>query len=168
MQVKEKSLLQGHAWSNKLRASDEKTRQLMRRLLLGVLAVSANSRAEVALKDTRLEIDGAPSSTAVLDLLLPKVYSLGPLPRLNADEEKEGSDEDNGPFPSDSLVSEDLVVDDRDVQDWEDGDKGEDDGEEEELVAPDIDGPLREVLCRSWLHPEKRSAHVQHLPCQED
>jgi len=138
------------------------------RLLLAILAVSADSCAEVSLKDARLQIDGAPPGNAILSIALPEVHALAPLPGLDAEEEQECSDEDDRPFPADTLVPEDGVVDDGNVQDREDGDESEDDGEEEELVAPDVNGPLREVLLGVGLHHEERAAHVQHLPCQED
>lgn len=64
-------------------------------------------------------------------------------------------------------MPENGVVDDRDVQDGENGDETEHDGEEQELVPPDIACPLGEVLVRSWLHHEERAAHVQHLPRKE-
>ena len=36
--------------------------------------------------------------------------ALGPLPRLTAEEEDDGLNEDNSPFPGDGRVLEDLVV----------------------------------------------------------
>lgn len=63
---------------------------------------------------------------------------------------------------------EDNVVDDRDVEGWEDGDETSDDGPEKELIAPDIVHPLREVQLTAWDHSEERASGVYHLPREEE
>ncbi|KAM5475421.1 hypothetical protein MauCBS54593_001109 [Microsporum audouinii] len=94
--------------------------------------------------------------------------SLPPFPGLDAEEEEGGLDEDDAPFPGDARVAEDLVVDDGDVEQREDGDEARDDGPEEEPVAPDVVHPLRQVPRRARLHAEEAAAQVDHLPRQEE
>merc|ERR1712093_889032 len=65
-------------------------------------------------------------------------------------------------------MSEDSIVQDGDVECGEDSDETRDDRPEQELVAPDIDGPLREILCGFGLHAEEGAAHVDHLPGWEE
>jgi len=65
-------------------------------------------------------------------------------------------------------VPEHGVIDNRDVEDGEDGDESKHNREEQELVPPNVDRPLRKVLIRVGLHHEERAAHVQHLPCKEE
>lgn len=122
---------------------------------------------EISLKHPALKVDAAPADTHLL-ILLPEVHPLGPLPGLNTEEEEDSSDEHNTPLPADSLVLEHRVADDRDVKDREDGDEAGADGEEEELVAPHIDDPLREVLFGAGLHAEEGAAHINHLPGKEE
>lgn len=126
-------------------------RDIHLRLLLLAITISANSCAEIPLKHTLLQIDGAPPDTS-LGIASPEEHALAPFPALNAEEEEERGNEDHDPLPADSLVSEDRVVDDRNVQDREDGDETKHDREEQELVAPDICRPLSEVLLGAGLH----------------
>ena len=107
-------------------------------------------------------------SSACLLRHSPEVDALSPFPRLNTEEEENGGDEDDTPFPADTLMLEDHLVDDRDVKDGEDGDKPGHDSEEEELVTPYIDHPLGEVLLRARLHAEKGTTHIDHLPREEE
>lgn len=105
----------------------------------------------------------------ILDLvaIVSEVDALAPLPQLDTSEEERREDEDNSPFPINWRVFEDYLVDDRDVDNWEDGDETGDDGPEEEWVSPDVDGP--DSVWVSWfgLHAEERSSHVDHLPGEE-
>ena len=71
-------------------------------------------------------------------------HSLAPLPGLDTDEEEQSRDDYDCPLPSDGSVFEDDVVDNGDVEGWEDGDEAEDDGPEEEFVAADVVDPSRE------------------------
>ena len=105
-----------------------------------------------------------------------KKDALAPLPALHAEQEQQGLDEDNPPFPGDARVGEDDVVDDRHVQDRERQQKPGHDAEEQEAVAPHVDHPLRrEVLGlgaarrarRRRVHVEEAAAHVHHLPGQQ-
>jgi hypothetical protein len=141
--------------------------QLFLRLLFVARAICANGSAEVALEYPLLEINRASPTSAIFDLTPPKEDTLAELPALNTNEEEEGCHEDNAPLPADALVPENRVIDDGNVEDGEDCNETEHDGEEQELVPPDVACPLREVLCRSRLHHEERAAHVQHLPCKE-
>jgi len=100
--------------------------------------------------------------------LATEVDALGPLPGLDAAEEQGRLDEDDAPLPRDPGVLEHDVVDDRDVQDREDGDEAGDDRPEEELVAPGVVHPLREVPLGLGLHAEEGAAHVDHLPGEEE
>jgi hypothetical protein len=137
-------------------------------LLLLAVAVCADSRAEITLKHALLQINGASPSNTVFLIAPPEEDALAPLPALDAEKEEEGSDENNAPLPADALVPEHSVVDDRNVEDGEDGDEPEHDRQEQELVPPDVNRPLSEVIVRIGLHHEERAAHVQHLPCEEE
>lgn len=94
----------------------------------------------------------------------PKINPLTPFPRLDTREEQDRLDDNNNPLPRDTDMSEDSIVQDGDVECGEDSDETRDDRPEQELVAPDIDGPLREILCGFGLHAEEGAAHVDHLP----
>jgi hypothetical protein len=100
-----------------------------------------------------------------VDLILPT--ALSPFPRLHAAEKEDGFHDDNASFPGDALVFEDNVVDERDIQCREHCHEPSNDGIEQELVAPDVKGPLCEVALAAWLHPQERASRVHHLPCQE-
>jgi hypothetical protein len=143
--------------------------ELYLRLLLAAvrIAIRADCSAKIALENTLLEIDGASSTSAILSIAPAEENTLAKLPALNADEEEECGDKDNAPLPADALVPEDSVVDDGNVQNWENGDEAEHDGEEQKLVPPHVACPLGEVFLGSWLHHEERAAHVQHLPREE-
>ena len=93
--------------------------------------------------------------------------TLTPFPGLNTSKKEDCLDEHNGPFPADPSMLEDHVVDDRDIEDGENGDKSSHNRPEQELIAPDIVYPLGEVLLRLGLHAEERAAHVDHLPGEE-
>jgi hypothetical protein len=131
-------------------------------LLVRPVIIRADGCAEVTLKDTSLEVNRAPASAG--RILLLQVLALGELPCLDTQEEEECGNEDNTPLPANATVPEHDRVDDGNVQHREDGDESAHDGKEEELVAPHIADPLREILLGSRLHPEKRAAHIQHLP----
>lgn len=81
--------------------------------------------------------------------------ALTPLPSLDTGKEEDCFNEHDGPFPADTGMLEDHVVDNRDIEDREDGDEARHDGPEQKLVAPDIVHPLGEVLFGSGLHAEK-------------
>lgn len=100
--------------------------------------------------------------------LTTEVDPLAPLPALNTKEEQHCLDKDNTPLPGDTAVLEDLVVDDWDVQDRESEDETSHDSEEEELVAPDVMHPLREVALGVGLHLEKAAAEIHHFPGEEE
>lgn len=63
---------------------------------------------------------------------------------------------------------EDNRVDDRDVDEGEHGDEASDNSPEEELVAPDVNHPLSEVLLGLGLHAEEGAAQVDHFPGEEE
>lgn len=65
-------------------------------------------------------------------------------------------------------MPENIVVDDGDVEDGEQGHEADDDGGEEELVAPDVEHPLRPGTVGARLHAEEAAAQVYHLPRQEE
>ena len=65
-------------------------------------------------------------------------------------------------------MSENIVVDDGDVEDGEQREEADEHGAEKKLVAPDVEDPLRKVAFRVGLHAEKASSHVNHLPRQEN
>lgn len=65
-------------------------------------------------------------------------------------------------------MSEDTMVDHRDVEQREDSDEACHDGPEEELVAPDVVHPLCEVQLGARLHAEEAAAEIDHLPGQEE
>ena len=118
----------------------------------------------VATKCPRLQI------LRVISRLLrhaPEVDPLGKLPRFDAEEEEAGRDEDNTPFPADASVSEDIMIDDRDIQGREDGNKASDNSPEQELIAPNIRHPLSKVPLAVRLHAEEAPTHVDHFPSQE-
>jgi hypothetical protein len=159
-----------HTWDTlNIRPTPSRLIDLYLRLLLTAvrIAIRADCGAEIALENTLLEINGASSTSTVLSIAPTEENTLAKLPALNTDEEEESSDKDNAPFPADALVPEDSVVDDGDVQDWENSDESKHDGEEQELVPPHVACPLGEVLLGSRLHHEERAAHVQHLPREE-
>lgn len=64
-------------------------------------------------------------------------------------------------------MPENHVVDHGDIQDGKDGDEPYHDATEEELVAPHVEHPLREIPLRVRLHTEETSSHVDHFPRQE-
>ena len=70
---------------------------------------------------------------------------LGELPSFNATEEKNRSDDNDGPLPCDHLVLEDDAVDDRNIEGRENGDETENNSPEEELVAADVIDPAQFV-----------------------
>lgn len=121
--------------------------------------------SEVVAKGASLQISlyvrGLPRLTAV-------VYSLGPLPCLDSQEKEESLNKDNAPFPANTCVLEDDCVQARNVDDGEHGDKACDDSPEQELVAPGVNDPLREVSLALRLHAKEGSAHVDHFPGQEE
>jgi hypothetical protein len=96
-----------------------------------------------------------------------EVDPLGKLPRFDTEEEEERRDEDDPPFPADTSVSEDIMIDDRDIQDREDGKKTSYDSPEQELVAPNIRHPLGKVPLTVRLHAKEAPTHVNHFPSQE-
>jgi hypothetical protein len=69
-------------------------------------------------------------------------HPLRKFPSLNAGEEENCRNDDNGPLPSDHFVLEDHAVDDGDIKGREDGDEAEDDGPEEELVTANVVNPI--------------------------
>lgn len=97
-----------------------------------------------------------------------EVDPLGPLPRLDAQEEKKGRDEDDAPFPADPGMFEDIMVDDRNIQGRKDGNETSDDGPEQEAITPDIVHPLGKILFAPWLHTEEAATHIDHFPGEEE
>jgi len=65
-------------------------------------------------------------------------------------------------------MTEDIVVDNRNVEDGEDEDKANNDGGKEKLVAPDVNHPLGEVTVGLGLHAEKAATRVDRLPGEEE
>lgn len=70
-----------------------------------------------------------------------EVDPLGELPRLRAGEEEEGDGEDDAPLLADGAVEEDDLVDDGDVDGGHGAEEADEDGPEEERVAPEAEGP---------------------------
>lgn len=120
---------------------------ILRSVVAGALVVRKHAVSEVSLSDLLLGL------SAIED-------TLGPLPCFNTTNEENGFDDDNSPLPSDAGVLENHMVDDWDVEGWEDSDKTSDDRPEEELVAPDIVCPLGEVLLTTRLHSEEGTSHI--------
>lgn len=127
----------------------------------------ARVRSEVLAKGPLLEVQVLPVGAVPAAGDVAVIDTLGELPELDTTKEETGGDEDDTPLPSDALVLEDGVADDRDVLEREEGDEAEHDGPEEELVAPDIMHPLGEVLLGAGLHAEEGSSLVNHLPGEE-
>jgi hypothetical protein len=94
--------------------------------------------------------------------------TLAELPGLNACEEQEALDEDDGPFPSKASVLDYSRVDHRNVEYWEECDEACEDREEEKLVAPDVVHPLCEIALGVWYHAEEGAAEVDDFPGEED
>ena len=120
---------------------------ILRSVVAGALVVREHAVSEVSLSDLLFGL------SAVED-------TLGPLPCFDTTDEENGLNDDNSPLPSDTGVLEDNVVDDWDVESWEDGDEASNNGPEKELVAPDIVCPLGEVLLTTRLHSEKGTSHI--------
>lgn len=100
--------------------------------------------------------------------LATEIDPLAPLPRFDAEEKESRLNEDDAPFPGDTSMLEDNVVEARNIQEWEDGDETSHDGPEQELVAPDVVHPLGEVFLGPGLHAEEAAAHINHLPGEEE
>ncbi|CAF3572987.1 unnamed protein product [Fusarium graminearum] len=130
----------------------------------GLAGVGSEVLAESAL----LEVHILPVGALGLGGLVTEVDTLGKLPCLDTTKEQSGSDKDNGPLPSNTLVLKDGVTDDGNVLDREESDNTEDNGPEEELVAPDVVHPLGKVELGLGLHAEERSSLVNHLPGKEE
>lgn len=77
--------------------------------------------------------------------LASEINALTKLPQLDAAEKENGFNDDNAPFPRDSGVLEDNIVDDGDIEHREGRDETKHDTAKQELVAPDIVHPLREI-----------------------
>lgn len=84
------------------------------------IAAGGRTTLEVMAKGASLQV-----GLDVCDLLglAAVVDSLGPLPRFDTNEEENGFDEDDAPFPADTRVLEDNCVEHGDVDDREHGDK---------------------------------------------
>lgn len=138
--------------------------------LLSIVADTglAGVRSHVLAESPLLEIHILPVSALGLASLATEEDTLDELPSFDTTEEEAGGDEDNGPLPGNTLVLEDGVADDGDVLDREESNDTEDNGPEEELVAPDVVHPLSEVELGAGLHAEERSSLVNHLPGQEE
>lgn len=139
---------------------------LLSRVPTELIAAPRRRALEILPKDPTLEI--LRDATSELPRPAAEVDPLRPLPRLDAEEEHNRFGQDDAPFPGDARVLEDDVVDHRDVQRWEDSDEAGDDGPEQELVAPDVDHPLRKVLLALRLHAEEGPPHVNHFPGEEE
>lgn len=142
------------------------------RLVVG-FAVKVGAAFVIAPRDNSLEVVAKSASLQIvldvrdLSRLAAEIDSFSPLPGFNAQEKEHGLDKDNAPFPADASVLKDNRVENRNVDDGKHGDEACDDGPEQELVAPDINDPLRKVALALGLHTEERSAHVDHFPGKE-
>lgn len=65
-------------------------------------------------------------------------------------------------------MQEYISIDDWDIQDREHAHDAKDNGPEQELISLDIVHPRREVALTARLHAEEASAHVDHLPGEEE
>ena len=124
-------------------------------------------RPKILPKHPLLNIQILPRSPHPLRVPPPEENPLGKLPRLHAREKQTRADKHNPPLPRYPLVFKHSLVDDGDIKQGEEGDEADHDGPEEELVAPDVVHPLRQVELGAGLHAEKRAAHVNHFPRQE-
>lgn len=119
----------------------------------------------VVAEDTTLEIR---VGAMLLVRLATEVDALGPLPSLDTGEEQNGAHENDAPLPGDGSMLEHLSVEDGNVGEREDGHEADDDGEEQELVAPGIPEPLSKVLLALGLHAEEGASHVDHFPGEKE
>ena len=133
--------------------------------LVPVTPTGGSTPSHVVTKSPGLQILGVIPS---LLCRLSEVNPLGPLPRLDAQEEEKGRDKDNPPFPADPGMFEDIVVDDRDIQGRKDGNETRGDSPEQEAITPEIVHPLSKVSFAPWLHTEEAATHIDHLPGQEE
>jgi hypothetical protein len=133
---------------------------------LHLLVIIRNRCAEIPVKHPALQIHTPPPNAGSL-VLPPEIHPLTPLPRLHSQEEQNSRHKNNAPLPTNSSMFEDHMVDDRDIQHWENGDESGYDAAEQEFVPPNIIDPLREVFLRPGLHAEKGAAQIHHLPGEE-
>jgi hypothetical protein len=122
------------------------------------------SRADtsIIIKDDRTQPSRAPPT--FLLRLPPRPNPLTQLPPFNPAKEEDRLDSNDRPLPGDTSVLEDVMVDDGNIQDDEDGDEAEDNGPEEELVAPDVEEELRVRAVSLGAHAEEGAAEVQEFP----
>lgn len=130
-----------------------------------LVTAGARSTLEVVAKSASLQI-----GLDVCNFLgLPAIVdSLCPLPCFDAKEEENGFNEDNAPFPANTRVFEHNCVEPRDVDDREHGNETRNNSPEQELIAPDVNHPLRKVTLALGLHAEEGSAHIDHFPGEEE
>lgn len=96
-------------------------------------------------------------------------YPLNPLPRLRTQKEQGRSDKHNPPLPRNPRVTENFVVDYRNVYQGENSKEPNNIGPEQELVLPDIPYPLCPAMSRGGgPHVEEGPAHVNHFPGEEE
>ena len=107
-------------------------------------------------------------NVSALHHLSTEIDPLSPFPGLTASKEQNSFYKHDTPFPANSRVLEHYMIKRWDIQRWENRDEASDDGPEQELIAPDVISPLREVLLAFWLHAEKGAAHINHLPGKEE
>mgnify|MGYP005989479713 CR=1 FL=1 len=80
----------------------------------------------------------APCTTLYRTVFEKAECALDELPGLNADYKDNSEADHEGPLPLDASVLEELVVENGDIDDREDGESAENDGPEQELVAVQI------------------------------
>lgn len=106
----------------------------------------------------------------ILDLGAPLslVDSLAPFPSLGSNQEEKNTSHRQTPLPSDWVVEEDLVIDNRNVDDWENSNETTNNGPEQELVVPKVDGGLLPPRVVSVLsHVEQGVGWVNTLPSKD-
>lgn len=140
-------------------------------LLLQFLLPSSRGNGLVAVvptKDTVLDVHVLISFASLFVCFTAEEYPLTPFPRLHASEENTRGNEHNTPFPIDWRMLKHYRVEHWDIDEGEKRDEASDDSPEEELVAPHINRPLREVALRVRLHAEEGATHINHFPRQEE
>lgn len=104
------------------------------------------------------------NDTRLLWTCTSKVYTFRPLPRFSAQSPNEDGNEDHAPFPTDTSVQEDNMIQAWNVQRREHDEEYTNDCEEQELVTPKMLRPHLEALG----HVEERPAEVDELPRKKE
>ncbi|KAI6773583.1 hypothetical protein HG531_000432 [Fusarium graminearum] len=140
--------------------------------LAGVLAREGGPGLEAG------ERHGSTKSTSVISTLAPNTssdrsvleemeVSLGHLPELDTSNKHDGEANGQSPLPGDACVLEELVVQDRDVDNREDRQTAKDDGPEEEAVGVDI-LENRESAVIIGVEAENGAAQTLELPGRDE